>query len=144
MSLLTQSALLQALGWSLFNSLWQMGLLWLFYWIVVAIFRNISAHSRHNLATALVGIGAIGAAVEFMVAYWFAGPSGVSMGWPGGGLLAGPGFFWQAARVAIREILPYCSSLYLLVLGVLLVRYSNHNEKKRTKGEKRKEKEKKN
>jgi len=126
MSLLTQSALLQALGWSLFNSLWQMGLLWLFYWIVIAVFRNISAHSRHNLATALVGIGAIAAAVEFIVAYWFAGPSGVSIGWPGGGLLAGPGFFWQAARFAIREILPYCSSLYLLVLGVLLVRYSNH------------------
>jgi beta-lactamase regulating signal transducer with metallopeptidase domain len=126
MPLLTHSALLQALGWSLFNSGWQMGLLWVFYWLLIAVFRKISSNGRHNLAAALLGIGALVSLVEFIAAWFFTGTSAGSMGWPDGGLLlAGPGLFWQTARFAIREILPYCSSLYLVVLGVLLVRYSN-------------------
>jgi beta-lactamase regulating signal transducer with metallopeptidase domain len=130
MQLFTQSALLKALGWALFNSLWQMGLLWLFYRFFIVVFRNSSSHVRHNLAVALLGFGAIGSGVEFIAGYFFAG-TGVSTGaapWPGGWLLTEgqPGHFWQTGRLYISEVLPYCSSLYLLILGVFLARYSNH------------------
>ncbi|HXO76013.1 MAG TPA: hypothetical protein VN824_12270, partial [Puia sp.] len=49
MHLLTQSALLQALGWSLLNSLWQMGLFWSLYKLLILLFPDISARIRHGL-----------------------------------------------------------------------------------------------
>lgn len=113
MHFLTQSTLLQALGWSLFNSLWQMGLCWLVYRAVILLGRNISADARHRLALLLLGAGAIGSVITFIGAL----SSGVAeikvAGWTGGWMLG-----WGKA-------LPYCSVLYLLVLGILLTRYSN-------------------
>jgi beta-lactamase regulating signal transducer with metallopeptidase domain len=130
MPLLTHSALLKALGWSLFNSLWQMGLLWLFYRLFIVVFKSSSSNSRHNLAVILLGTGAIVSGAEWVAGYNFA-VNDASAGltpWPGGWLLAqgDPVSLWQTARHFINEALPWCSSLYLLVLGILLARYSNH------------------
>ena len=58
MHFLTQSLLLKALGWALFNSLWQMGLLWLFYSLLIMASGNMSARSRHGLSLMLLVIGA--------------------------------------------------------------------------------------
>ncbi|HWK06104.1 MAG TPA: M56 family metallopeptidase [Puia sp.] len=116
MQLLTQSALLKALGWSLFNSLWQMALLWLLYRIVLAVFPKASAHARHGLACLVLGTGVVWAAL-----------SGSSP-WPDGILWTGEHWetsFRQAGRELIREALPYCSFLYLLVLAFLFIRYAN-------------------
>src|SRR5258708_16787193 len=64
MHLLTQSALLKALGWSLFNSFWQMALLWLLYRVLLAIFPKASAHARHGLACLVLGAGGVWAALS--------------------------------------------------------------------------------
>lgn len=114
MHLLTQSALLKALGWTLFNSLWQMGLLWLAYQLLVRMFSQAPSRIRHGLALSLLLFGAVGSVLTFAAAY-FGGEGGLHI--PGnGGFIAR---FWAA------EILPYCSSLYLLVLSALLIRYSH-------------------
>lgn len=116
MHLLTQSALLKALGWSLFNSCWQMALLWLLYRILLAIFHKASAHARHGLACLVLGAGLVWAAL-----------SGSSP-WPDGIFWTGEhtgASFWQAARELIQEAIPYCSFLYLLVLAFLFTRYSS-------------------
>mgnify|MGYP000954310529 CR=1 FL=1 len=55
---LHQSAFLQALGWSVTDSLWQMGLLWLFY-IAGVKFLKPAAVTRHNLAVISLAAGSL-------------------------------------------------------------------------------------
>ncbi|GGA87219.1 M56 family metallopeptidase [Puia dinghuensis] len=117
MHLLTQSALLKALGWTLLNSLWQMGLLWLSYQLLIRIFSQAPSRFRHGLALALLAFGALGSTVTFIDAYFFNDGGWVISG--GGYRLAG------ASRWLVDVGLSSCSSLYLLVLGGLLIRYSH-------------------
>src|SRR5579859_3924156 len=126
MHLFTHSALLRALGWSLFNSLWQMALVWLLYIALTAIFRRASSHARHGLAILLLGAGSVWAGASFIVNFFFSGGnpderlsgSFQSSSWLNGffsGDLSG-----QASLSLIRhymdEALPYCTAGYLLAL----------------------------
>src|SRR5579872_2495024 len=115
MHLLTQSALLKALGWTLLSSLWQMGLLWLIYQGLTRIFSQAPSRFRHGLALALLAFGALGSTVTFVNA-WFFNEGGWAIGAGGYGLS-------RAGSRLADEGLSYCSSLYLLVLGGLLIRY---------------------
>src|SRR5882757_11500952 len=128
MHLLTQSALLRALGWSLFNSLWQMALLWLFYRIILSVFRTASAHARHGLAFLFLMIGVVSSLLTFFYQYIFSdAQAGMNPG-PDGIFLAGNFLganFWQTGRELIDQALPYCSFVYLLVLTFLFIRYCN-------------------
>src|SRR6266700_3490249 len=97
MHLFTQSALLKALGWSLFNSLWQMALLWFAYAVLVAAFRKSSANMRHFLALLLICTGTVWFGVSFIGGVFSADehagyvlPAGIS-------------------RQFIGPLLPYCS-----------------------------------
>ncbi|HEY4107838.1 M56 family metallopeptidase [Puia sp.] len=123
MHLLTQSALLQALGWTLVNSLWQMGLLWLAYLLVVNIFHQSPSRFRHGLALSLLAFGALGSVLTFTGAYFF-DDAGWGFGRSAGWEVLNTGA-WGTGNRLITLILPWCSSLYLLVLGVLLLRYSH-------------------
>src|ERR1700738_732341 len=69
MHLVTQSALLEALGWSLFNSLWQMGLLWGLFNLLTLVFKRGSARWQHGLALLLLGGGTIWSILSFIIAY---------------------------------------------------------------------------
>src|SRR5947209_4312827 len=111
MHLLTQSAVLRSLGWSLFNSLWQMALLWLLYSFFIHIFKKASAHARHGMALLMLGAGAAWSAISFADALFFPGHADpatwlsnliVAEGHPGAGLLSG------ASRLLV-EALPYGS-----------------------------------
>jgi beta-lactamase regulating signal transducer with metallopeptidase domain len=145
MHFLTQSALLRALGWSLFNSLWQMSLLWAFYHLFLLVFKQLHARARHGLALLLLSAGLLWSAITFITTYLFmAGqPLGTSNSdlfstasgsrwpalFPGSGewsFLSGYGFqtVMGYGRRLAAEILPWCSSLYLLILAGLLVHYS--------------------
>src|SRR5258708_22731073 len=114
MYLLTHSALLQALGWSLFNSLWQMGLLWLLYRVFVLIFNDISARIRHGLALLLLAAGTFWSALSFVSTYFV-----VSDGTGNAGLLP----VLLPIRTLISALIPFGSSLYLLIFAGLLIRY---------------------
>src|SRR5258708_22309942 len=117
MYLLTHSALLQALGWSLFNSLWQMGLLWLLYRVFVLIFNDISARLRHGLALLLLAAGTFWLALSLVSTYVV-----VSDGTGNAGLLP----VLLPIRTLISALIPFGSSLYLLILAGLLIRYCCH------------------
>jgi len=111
MHLLTQSALLQALGWALLNSLWQMGLLWFIYKVLILLFNNLSARVRHGLILSFLAVGTCWSVSGFVSA---------SMGTAGVLPVLAP------VRSFIANVLPYGSSLYLLILAGLLLRYAYH------------------
>jgi len=125
---LAQSAVLRALGWSLLNSLWQMAFLWLVYVVFTHIFRRASASARHGLAVLLLGSGTVWTIVTFFNAFLFADPA-TSVASAGRWSLAlFPRAQWvisflQTGRELINDGLPYCSTLYLLILFFLFVRY---------------------
>ncbi|HWB93004.1 MAG TPA: M56 family metallopeptidase, partial [Puia sp.] len=113
MHLLTHSALLRALGWTLFNSLWQMSLLWAFYHLFLLVFRNLPARARHGLLLLLLAIGACWSVKTFIM--------------PASELpVRGFSAVLETGRRVIHLLLPWCSALYLLTLGGLLVQYSRH------------------
>ena len=126
MHLLTQSALLRALGWTLFNSLWQMSLLWACYHLFVLIFRRTPSRARHNMALLLLTTGAAWSAITFLSTWFDLDSNRVGIPDPSQGvpaLLTQTGH-WLAN--GINEALPWCSTLYLLILGGLLARYFRH------------------
>ncbi|HKZ65843.1 MAG TPA: M56 family metallopeptidase, partial [Chitinophagaceae bacterium] len=52
-----QSNFLQALGWAVLNSMWQMALLWVVYQLVTAISRTTKSSQKSTLATCLLFAG---------------------------------------------------------------------------------------
>jgi len=56
MGAINQSNFLQALGWAVLNSLWQMALLWVVYQLITAVFKTVRS-SQKSLLAALLAIG---------------------------------------------------------------------------------------
>ena len=52
-----QSNFLQALGWAVLNSLWQMALLWVVFQLATALFRNLTSSQKNTLAASLLFTG---------------------------------------------------------------------------------------
>lgn len=127
MQLLTPFPLLKALGWALFNSLWQMAFLWLLYTLLSSIFTLSAARVRHGLALILLTVGTVWWAMTFL-SLWLFPDSEVHMPWLAflSPAQSAPGWFWQTCRSFLDGVLSYGSTLYLLILCGLFVRYSNH------------------
>src|ERR1700722_2913114 len=126
MQVLTHFPLLKALGWALFNSLWQMAALWLLYSLLLAIFHSTAARIRHGLALVFLSIGALWTGVTFFAATVF--PDNGNSFWlpnlfP---VRSTPGWFWQTSHTLMDTVLSYGSTLYLLIISGLLIRYSSH------------------
>jgi len=49
-----QSNFLQALGWAVLNSLWQMAFLWVIYQLITGVFKKIKSSQKSYLATSLI------------------------------------------------------------------------------------------
>jgi len=137
MHLLTHSIILKALGWWLFNSLWQMGLLWLVYTLFTFTFRRASANARHGLALLLLAAGAGWSALSFIGYFTFGALTDGSFD----RLLPASGLSFynilSGGHRIIGEILPYCATLYLVTLFLLVIRYANqyfHARRLRQKG----------
>ena len=62
-----QLHLLQALGWAVLNSLWQMALLWVIYQVVTAFLKNTKAASKTVLATTLLFAGSFWFIYTFLI-----------------------------------------------------------------------------
>jgi len=126
MQVLTHFPLLKALGWALFNSLWQMAALWLLYILLMAVFHATAARIRHGLALLFLSIGALWTGTTFFAATLFP-DNGNSFRLPFFfPALSTPGWFWQTGHSFMDILLSYGSTLYLLILSGLLVRYSSH------------------
>jgi beta-lactamase regulating signal transducer with metallopeptidase domain len=127
MPVLTHFPLLKALGWALFNSLWQMAALWLLYSLLMAIFHKTASRTRHYLALLFLGIGTIWSGVTFGTALLFpANPVSFWLPALSPARSAAPGWFWQNSRTFIDAVLSGGSTLYLLILSGLLIRYSHY------------------
>ena len=57
MNAISQSDFLQALGWAVLNSLWQMALLWVAYQLITAVLRLQKSSQRATLASSLLFAG---------------------------------------------------------------------------------------
>lgn len=137
MQVLTHFPLLKALGWALFNSLWQMAALWLLYTFLVAIFHPTAARIRHSLALLFLSIGALWTGITFFAASLF--PDNGHSFWLSflSPAQSTPGWFWQTSRSLMDTVLSYGSTIYLLILSGLLIRYSSqywHTRKLTRKG----------
>ncbi len=64
-----QSAFLKALGWSLIDNLWQMGVLWFLYVLITGNGKKFSSSFRYSLALIALFIGSAGFFVSILLNY---------------------------------------------------------------------------
>lgn len=57
MTAIGQSNLLQALGWAVFNSMWQMAILWVAYQFIISVFRIRQSANKSSLAVLMLFAG---------------------------------------------------------------------------------------
>jgi bla regulator protein blaR1 len=57
MGAINQSNFLQALGWAVLNSLWQMALLWVVYQLITTVFKTARSSQKSLLASLLAIAG---------------------------------------------------------------------------------------
>jgi beta-lactamase regulating signal transducer with metallopeptidase domain len=121
MNLVHQSAFLKALGWSLLDSLWQMGVLWLLYVALTANGKKFTAAVRHNLALLSLGTGSLWFVFSLVVNYYKAANPSLSS--PRAGFFPGiSSEFFSAMTLMLEPFLPYLSVIYLTVMCFLLIR----------------------
>lgn len=109
-----QLHLLQALGWAVLNSLWQMALLWVIYQAVTAFLKNTKASYKSVLATTLLFAGSFWFIYTFLIVY-----SGISEGGTAGSLVSSG----LEAHNWLLQSLPFISGAYLLLLVLPVLRF---------------------
>ncbi len=103
-----------ALGWSLLNSIWQMGILWLAYLLMTRNHKRFSAAGRHNLALLLSGLGFV----------WFIFSLIMGLLHPQGFIHWSPRIFFSSTGSSILSALLYALTIiYLIVLVLRCSRY---------------------
>jgi beta-lactamase regulating signal transducer with metallopeptidase domain len=107
-----QSAFLKALGWSLLDSLWQMGIVWLIYLAITRSGKRFNADLRHNLALLSLACGS----GWFMFSLIFNTISGRQ------GTAAGFSTILGQVPDKLDTILPWLSVVYLVVAMILAIR----------------------
>ncbi len=110
-----ESNFLQALGWAVLNSLWQMALLWVAYQIITGLNRKISSSNRSMLAAALLMTGFGWFIFTFGSIFFNQAETGAAT------LVAMEGN--DQLNNWLRNTLPVASVVYLLLLVLPLVHY---------------------
>lgn len=118
-----QSAFLKALGWSLIDSLWQMGLLWLVYVVLTANGKKYQSHQRHTMALLSLAGGSLWFLVSLVMNFYEAAAAPVVLNWYGTTEpVINNGFFGNLSG-NIESALPLLSIGYLLAAAWLFVRF---------------------
>ena len=106
---------LTALGWSLLNGIWQMGILWLGFLLLTGNHKRFSSAIRHNLALLFSGIGFSWFLYSLITS---------SMGYPKEFVVWAPASFFSAnVSTAINHLLSALTVIYLTILVFWTVRY---------------------
>jgi Zn-dependent protease with chaperone function len=142
MTSLSGSAFLQALGWAIAGSLWQMALLWTIYQLCFGVWRNIRASVKTGAATLLQFVGFGWFLTSLVGHYWKIKvmPHTVSSYASAYEIPVQehhPLFYVNRILAWSEHYLPYLSGAYLLVLAFLLVRVVKayrHVQEVRTEG----------
>lgn len=130
MQALFQSAFLQALGYSIANSLWQMAFLWLLYVVISAVLKPAASH-KYILAVSLETIGFIWFIVTLQFYYsqysrllyiesTCLDSEAIATLVPQGQGFRSLIIEWM---IRIEQLLPYLSVAYLLLMLILCVRW---------------------
>jgi beta-lactamase regulating signal transducer with metallopeptidase domain len=113
MPFISQSNFLQALGWAVFNSLWQMALLWLIYKVFILICRPGSSLKTKAAFTLLIS-GTVWFIINFILAFNTPVTNHRLFTWEGSG---------YSVNNTLQSLLPYASIIYLMLLAIPLVRF---------------------
>ncbi|TDW97041.1 M56 family metallopeptidase [Dinghuibacter silviterrae] len=125
MTSLSGSAFLQALGWAIAGSLWQMALLWTIYQLCFGVWRNIRSSVKTGAATVLQMAGFGWFVCSLAEHYWklkMAPPTTFARTFSVSPESHDPLFWINRALAWSEHYLPYLSGAYLLVLAFLLAR----------------------
>src|ERR1700759_3377621 len=106
MQTLAQSGFLKALGWSLINSLWQMSVLWLVYFVITFNSKKFSATIRHSIAALLLSAGVAWFLFTFIF-YFTNAENGTVFSFLVSGDTNGAVSFFNGIVNSINVLLPY-------------------------------------
>ncbi len=128
MHLVSQSVFLKTLGWSLFNSLWQMALLWLVYIAITGAGKRFSAGMKYVTAVVLLATGSAWFLISFCTGYLNNTGSVFPVSSASSGILDYSNLYvvFGGAKRFVSYALPYCSLAYLAILIALVARYSRY------------------
>lgn len=118
---MTEAIFLQALGWAIFNSIWQLALLWVIYQFVLVIFPSANAALRSRIASGLLLGGfswfiytlVLGLRDKATLAYLFSAETD-------------QGSVLGTINTAIQYALPYASIIYMALLILPLLRFTRN------------------
>lgn len=125
MNLVNQSAFLKALGWSLLDSLWQMGVLWLIYVLLTANGKKFNARQRHTLALLSLAGGSLWFLITLVINFYkaAAAPEIVTLTVRAGETVLLPATSPGSIATWLEPVLPFLSVAYLLITALLFVRF---------------------
>ena len=109
---------LQALGWAVLNSLWQMAFLWVIFQVILSFGIN-KPSAKSRLATVLVSTGFVWF-MYTLIFHWFIDPDSIKRSLLTIGSFEKGNTVWNEK---LQLILPYASVIYLLLLIVPSVQF---------------------
>ncbi len=113
-----QANFLQALGWAVLNSLWQLALLWILYQAITAIFKTARSSFKSLLASLLLMTGFGWFIYTFIMA--FAGGMGTTVSLSAGFINE---TIYPGLNNWLQKALPVASVIYLLLLLIPILRF---------------------
>jgi bla regulator protein BlaR1 len=118
MSLFGNSNFLQALGWAVLNSLWQMAFLWVIFQVILSFGINKSA-AKSRLATILLSTG-FAWFMFTLISHWLIDPDAIKRSLFAIGSFETGKATWNEQ---LQMILPYASVAYLLLLFIPTIQF---------------------
>ena len=125
MNLVHQSAFLKALGWSLLDSLWQMGVLWLMYVLLTANGKRLHARQRHTLALLSLAGGSLWFVVTLVINFYkaVAAPEVITVTVAPGDIIPAASSSTGLPTQWLEPALPFVSVAYLFIISLLFIRF---------------------
>ena len=105
-----QSNFLQALGWAVLNSLWQMALLWVVYQLIISSFKNTNSYKKSLLATTMLFTGFAWFLLTLLIT--LSDAAAVQQSYHAFVTVTGN----EAVNSGLQKFLPFASLVYLLLL----------------------------
>ncbi|ULQ54398.1 M56 family metallopeptidase [Flavihumibacter fluvii] len=116
-----QAAFLEALGWTILNSWWQFGLLWVLLLFLKKVLPKGSAAFRYNLSLTFLVMGLCWITISFLLRW----NSFLNSGYHIATITDNNLHDWyMQATGYLRLALPYISVIYLFWLGINLLKFS--------------------
>src|SRR5215813_10709029 len=127
MNLVNQSAFLKALGWTLLDSLWQIGILWLLYVLLTANGKKYQSRQRHSIALLSLAGGSLWFLITLVVNLYKAASAPevitVYVSNNSNEVVTTPSTLLGQVAAWFEPLLPFLSVVYLIAIGFLFIRF---------------------